>query len=193
MTRPRLVLLMRCLVLAVCLCAIGVPWWVVLGLMMPVFATSTCSQCDGGTAPASFQADFSGMAAGVCNSGACTTYTSFVYAFQTVSTSPYCLAQSCTWLYSTSFTICGSCGSISSLSVWVFLDCDNIHGGGSTHYWIYVVGPGASWKKDYGTTKPSCSTLSSESIPWNANQACGFGPPFYTCDGSGSTCLLTAL
>jgi hypothetical protein len=73
MTRPRLILAIRCAVLAVALWCIGAPWWMFalcpLALMMPVFAGGCDGTCgDGGRCANSQESkSIAGTIAGMAN------------------------------------------------------------------------------------------------------------------------------
>lgn len=177
MTRPRLILLIRCAVLCCAGCAfLSVGFvltglsFLLVGLMMPVFAVGgTCLKCTAGTCHTSYQVVITGVVAGSCGSD-CTTLNG------TFSVTGTCTAGvACQW----SVSVAAVCGFSGLLTLQVYRPVTAtiaLASFDSSTNWIATL--------DAGGGNVDCG-FSSQSL---ANSP--FGSP---CDITASTCLVTAL
>ncbi len=120
-----------------------------------------CAECDG-SPPCCFKVVISGVVEGTC--GECSCLNDTYHAKH---------SSACTWTRDTSAYPCDS----DPLRVTVFDDGGNFK--------LKVELGGNVWIKDFGGTKPTCGTLTDESIPFDSSGS--------DCDASSSTCLVTAV
>lgn len=178
MTRPRLIIAIRCAVLALA-CLFFIPcwlWWVPFALMMPAFAscTQTCTRCDSNVSACNYQIDIAGVTDQSC--GTCSTWnTSYVMAFN----------STCAFI-SSNFT---ACGSTRTLTLNVAIDGPDIFNP-TRQYKIEVTtvigGNSAGWRKSLTTTPPACVSYSGEVLTLVVDTDT-------TCDFTSSTATVTAL
>lgn len=186
MTRPRLILLIRCAVLAVGLWCIGAPWWLaMLSLMMPVFSsccgTGVCNTiCANNCANESWQVTIAGEVDSSCSS--CADYNKTYNIHDT---------SSCT--YNANIYTGGvptSCGDVFSyVQVRYYLS------GANTHLEVqqYFDDPGSgqvqldTW--DFGSIGTSPASCCVGTLGPNAITSSAFGT-YNPCDSSAATCTI---
>lgn len=121
-----------------------------------------CGNCDGATPPCCFKVVISGIVEGSC--GDCDCLNDTFHAPRVTA---------CTWQRDTSAHLCDS----EPLKVTVIEDAGDFK--------LKVELGGNVWIKNYTTTKPTCQSLTDESIPFDSSGS--------DCDASSSTCLVTAV
>ena len=187
MTRPRLVLLIRCVLL------LGFAWLArdsivplaIPALLMPAFPTATCSYCS--ATPSTLQIVISGIA-----NSSCTECGNLNGTFVTDSFTE--TAFLCRWLYT--FSATHYCAGLDCPAT----PCTNCTTGTNSvlatigqslgNYTLTVVfgSEFRSFKTTFaGPNPPDCTSWSGESLPPVAGTDCGL------CDFSSATCEVTAL
>lgn len=128
-----------------------------------------CENCENCLAPCCWEVAIDGMEDGTC--GDCEVLNDTYYLDQTYDEQDEPL---CVWV---DYTICGDCEpDPKELSLEVYED--------SGDYKIKVTLGAHVWEKNYGDTKPSCCTLSNESLTHITNSG--------DCDSSNATCTITS-
>lgn len=122
----------------------------------------TCANCNGNEAPCCWKVVVSGIVDGSCAS--CDEFLNRTYYLEDDT--------GCSW---SSDAICGVCDPS-------LITLDIVEEGGN--YKIRVTLGAHVWEKNYGTTKPECCTLSSESLTHTTNSG--------DCDSSSATCVITS-
>ncbi len=148
-----------------------------------------CTNCNTGTMPASVHITTASNTFSNADCSLCTTLNSLTFAM-TQNVSDHCLLEN-----NSIATLCNNAGGVPGV---VTGDAFFSNSGG--HYFLTIEisvpakGPATGgdlfvFKKDLGTTKPDCSTFSSESIPYDHTD---IGSTSSACSSGGGAVLFTS-
>lgn len=157
--------------------------WLPLALNMPVIVeatTVTCTNCTGGTAPATFQLDIGGFGSDGCDCSGCND--SWVVEFESQAGN---VCQWCSELFD--FDCDPPCDALTETRA-----CFRVTKFGAV-YAIEGTCGGTLFLTVIGAGTIDCDSFTSEPIDYNSDLPCDFPITTNVCDGSGASMAVTSL